>query len=51
MNLRPFIPWLSWQDLPREDAAGMGFSTHHRYEVLSFEWFGFGIGFLVRVKK
>lgn len=51
MNWRNFIPWLSWVELPREEAAGLGLSTHYRYEMLTVAWFGLGVGFFVRVKK
>ena len=50
MNCPTWLPWLGWFDLPGNLVRAMDLDPLVQWEALSFEWFGRGMIFAVRVK-
>jgi hypothetical protein len=49
--IRKLLPRIRWVDVPRAEAAGLGFSAHYRWQALMVEWLSCGVMLCVRPKS
>lgn len=51
MNYRNWpwwLPWFGWRPLDEYECQELGFNMNYKWEILAFEWLGFGFSMMVR---